>query len=393
MSSSTLKKNKADGALAAPNVKYDCLTCQIDFPINRLHRDDDGVKSQRPPLVQRHEKSAIVESTLSAWWKSPEAAQAQLASCGRFLSLGPSPVNLSSSPPSLKEIRKRSAAVSPGGLYRPPDCNARHHAAIVVPYRKRPTHLRALLDHLHPLLQRQQIHYRIYVVEQSGSGTFNKGKLLNAGVREVVRDEDWSCLIIHDVDLLAENDLNTYACDACNPRHLAVAIDKFEYRLPYPQYFGGVVAVTPDQYRKMNGFSNQYWGWGREDDDFRVALSGMKVVRPPVAIGRYKMIKHQRDRGNEENPYNFEVLNRTELTWHSDGLNSVTYELLSKERAAFYTHLIISVGENPRPRLQEETATVRAAVALKKSGRLSTHTSSSVWEKTPGRGFRRKPQP
>lgn len=38
-------------------------------------------------------------------------------------------------------------------------------------------------------------------------------------------------------------------------------------RLPYPQYFGGVVAVTPDQYRKMNGFSNQYWGWGREDDD------------------------------------------------------------------------------------------------------------------------------
>ncbi|XP_019715651.1 beta-1,4-galactosyltransferase 3-like isoform X2 [Hippocampus comes] len=118
----------------------------------------------------------------------------------------------------------------------------------------------------------------------------------------------------------------------------------------------------------MNGFSNQYWGWGREDDDLwkRVALSGMKVVRPPVAIGRYKMIKHQRDRGNEENPYNFEVLNRTELTWHSDGLNSVTYELLSKERAAFYTHLIISVGENPRPRLQEETATVRAAVALKK---------------------------
>uniref|UniRef100_A0A3Q2YD71 Beta-1,4-galactosyltransferase n=1 Tax=Hippocampus comes TaxID=109280 RepID=A0A3Q2YD71_HIPCM len=263
------------------------------------------------------------------------------------LLVGPSPVNLSSSPPSLKEIRKRSAAVSPGGLYRPPDCNARHHAAIVVPYRKRPTHLRALLDHLHPLLQRQQIHYRIYVVEQSGSGTFNKGKLLNAGVREVVRDEDWSCLIIHDVDLLAENDLNTYACDACNPRHLAVAIDKFEYRLPYPQYFGGVVAVTPDQYRKMNGFSNQYWGWGREDDDFRVALSGMKVVRPPVAIGRYKMIKHQRDRGNEENPYNFEVLNRTELTWHSDGLNSVTYELLSKERAAFYTHLIIS--DSPPP--------------------------------------------
>ena len=37
--------------------------------------------------------------------------------------------------------------------------------------------------------------------------------------------------------------------------------------LPYPQYFGGVSALTPDQYLKMNGFPNEYWGWGDEDDD------------------------------------------------------------------------------------------------------------------------------
>lgn len=34
----------------------------------------------------------------------------------------------------------------------------------------------------------------------------------------------------------------------------------------------------------------------------RVRLSGMKIVRPPVAIGHYKMIKHKGDRGNEQNP-------------------------------------------------------------------------------------------
>lgn len=34
----------------------------------------------------------------------------------------------------------------------------------------------------------------------------------------------------------------------------------------------------------------------------RVRLSGMKIVRPPVAIGHYKMIKHRGDRGNEQNP-------------------------------------------------------------------------------------------
>ncbi|XP_049591146.1 beta-1,4-galactosyltransferase 3-like isoform X1 [Syngnathus scovelli] len=205
----------------------------------------------------------------------------------------------------------------------------------------------------------------IWAVFQWGDGTFNKGKLLNAGVREVLRDEDWSCIVIHDVDLLAENDRNLYTCDKCNPTHLAVAIDKFHYRLPYRQYFGGVVAVTPDQYRKMNGFSNQYWGWGREDDDLwqRVALAGMKVMRPPLAIARYKMIKHHRDRGNEENPYNFVLRNRTALAWYVDGLNSLTYKLLSKEQEPLYTRLAINVGEKPRPWVQDETTTDKTATS------------------------------
>ena len=38
----------------------------------------------------------------------------------------------------------------------------------------------------------------------------------------------------------------------------------------------------------------------------RVRLSGMKIVRPPVAIGHYKMIKHKGDRGNEQNPRRYE---------------------------------------------------------------------------------------
>lgn len=45
------------------------------------------------------------------------------------------------------------------------------------------------------------------------------------------------------------------------PKHLSLP------SLPYPQYFGGVSALTPDQYLKMNGFPNEYWGWGGEDDD------------------------------------------------------------------------------------------------------------------------------
>ncbi|XP_030590584.1 beta-1,4-galactosyltransferase 3 isoform X2 [Archocentrus centrarchus] len=223
------------------------------------------------------------------------------------LLVGPVSVHLSS-PLSLEEIRQRNPLVLPGGRYRPPDCEPRHHTAIVVPYRNRQSHLRALLYHLHPFLQRQQIHYSIYIVQQWGNSTFNRAKLLNVGVREALRDEDWSCIFLHDVDLLPENDHNTYTCHKQFPTHLSVAMDKFRYR---------------------------------------VRLSGMKIVRPPVAIGHYKMIKHKGDRGNEQNPRRFDLLKRTRLNWRSDGLNSLTYELLSKELEPLYTNLTVNIGEDP----------------------------------------------
>jgi len=37
-------------------------------------------------------------------------------------------------------------------------------------------------------------------------------------------------------------------------------------RLPYRTIFGGVSALTVEQFKSVNGFSNQYFGWGGEDD-------------------------------------------------------------------------------------------------------------------------------
>lgn len=65
---------------------------------------------------------------------------------------------------------------------------------------------------------------------QVGNGTFNRAKLLNIGVREALKDEDWDCLLLHDVDLVPENDYNLYICDEYYPKHMASAIDKFHYK-------------------------------------------------------------------------------------------------------------------------------------------------------------------
>ncbi|XP_028910970.1 beta-1,4-galactosyltransferase 3, partial [Ornithorhynchus anatinus] len=293
-----------------------------------------------------------VYANLSRLPGPPPGAPAILPYCPERSPLLVGPVSVSFSPvPSLGRIAERNPRVGPGGRYRPGGCEPRSRTAVIIPHRAREPHLRLLLYHLHPFLQRQQLAYGIYVVHQAGNGTFNRAKLLNVGVREALKDEEWNCLFLHDVDLLPENDHNLYVCDPAGPRHVAVAMNKFGYSLPYPQYFGGVSALTPDQYLKMNGFPNEYWGWGGEDDDIaaRVRLAGMRILRPPVSVGHYKMVKHRGDKGNEENPHRFDLLIRTQRSWTQDGMNSLTYRLLARELGALYTNITADIGTDPRP--------------------------------------------
>ena len=53
-----------------------------------------------------------------------------------------------------------------GGEWKPADCVATYRMAVIIPFRDRDFNLKALLHHLIPLLQKQFIHFRIFVVEQ-----------------------------------------------------------------------------------------------------------------------------------------------------------------------------------------------------------------------------------
>ena len=53
-----------------------------------------------------------------------------------------------------------------GGMWEPSTCVSCYHVAIIMPYRDRYAQLRMLLHFLIPVLQRQHIRFRIFVVEQ-----------------------------------------------------------------------------------------------------------------------------------------------------------------------------------------------------------------------------------
>lgn len=180
-----------------------------------------------------------------------------------------------------KDIEK-DIVVMDGGEYIPQECEAKDSVAIVVPFRKRKNHLKIFLNYIHPILKRQNIHYRVFVVSQDDEEMFNRAMLFNVGFIEALKFSSWDCFIFHDVDLLPEDDRNIYSCPEM-PRHMSVAVDKFKYNLPYKDLFGGVSALSKEHFQLVNGFSNQFWGWGGEDDDMSRRLRDNKLK-----ISRYR---------------------------------------------------------------------------------------------------------
>nr|XP_009858040.1 beta-1,4-galactosyltransferase 2 isoform X1 [Ciona intestinalis]XP_018666899.1 beta-1,4-galactosyltransferase 2 isoform X2 [Ciona intestinalis] len=248
-------------------------------------------------------------------------------------------------PPSFEHTTLHNQNLHPGGSYFPEGCVPRHRVAIIIPHRSREVHLKALMWHLHPILQRQQIYYKVYVIQQAYNLAFNKAKLMNIGYLEAMKEDLYDCVVFHDVDLLPEDDRLLYHCTD-TPKHLSVAIDKYGYRLPYPSLFGGVTMLSKDQFRDVNGYSNMFWGWGGEDDDMfaRIFSRGYTIKRPPFHQAKYRMSYHERDKGNKLNLLRYEILSNTVTRMLHDGVNSVKYSIVSVHPTPLFTNITADVG-------------------------------------------------
>ncbi|KAL6742828.1 hypothetical protein Aduo_015935 [Ancylostoma duodenale] len=253
-------------------------------------------------------------------------------------------------------MEKEYSYLMPGGHYTPSNCIATDKIAVIIPFRDRDTHLRILLNNLHPFLTKQMLDYSIIVVEQVANQTLNRAKLFNAGFVEAMLMYPWNCILFHDVDVLPEDDRILHTCPTRNPRHMAVAMNKFGYKIPYATMFGTSTALTVEQFRRVNGFSNRYWGWGGEDDDMytRVVTAGYDVDRYPENIARFTMIKHGMEpKSNPVNPCRHNLMELTTRDWQKDGLSNLAYKIIRITHKKLYTHILVDLLENEeRPLLE-----------------------------------------
>lgn len=148
---------------------------------------------------------------------------------------------------------------------------AAKRVAVIVPFRdahveqKRAAQLAAFVPHMNSFLQ--GIDHRIFIVEQSNDDglKFNRGQLLNVGYL-LAKEDGCDTFVFHDVDLLPGDDLKEWY--RLRPDRLPIHIARvWERYTDNPDYCGGIASWNSVDFECINGFPNNYWGWGGEDDE------------------------------------------------------------------------------------------------------------------------------
>jgi hypothetical protein len=104
--------------------------------------------------------------------------------------------------------------------------------------------------------------------------------------------------------------------------------------------------LNREDYSALNGFSNQFWGWGAEDDAFYLRMK--QAGRPPIRRnGLFDAMPHSSNAfihdTYQDNVARLETLKTTHEDPREDGLTTLTYQLLSVSRNDWYYRLKVDL--------------------------------------------------
>lgn len=102
---------------------------------------------------------------------------------------------------------------------------------------------------------------------------------------------------------------------------------------------------TREQLEKINGASNEFYGWGGEDDDLwnRVKAANMTVIQNTVILGQF--YEEHGDHERNYNPERFNILRRPNISslMYIDGLQQTQYTLQIRIDYSSFVWMLFSV--------------------------------------------------
>lgn len=214
--------------------------------------------------------------------------------------------------------------------------------SIIVPYRDREEHLKKFAPHMKMFLD-NKVDFTINIIEQHNNKTFNRGYLKNIGFDLTKNDSDYSCF--HDIDQIPMADSADYSYVE-GAAKLCIYTTQVGFKKRPLVELGGVVIFDNKSFDDINGFSNDYWGWGTEDLELGIRCNKKNVPIKEVP-GRYMALPHRTEgdtvdssktsRQTRENRKIFEEVTKDENKLFSSGLSTLDYKLIEKEKKELYT--------------------------------------------------------
>lgn len=206
--------------------------------------------------------------------------------------------------------------------------------------------------------------YIIVAEQKLPKDKFNKGKLFNSLVDYLTHNKQAfksiEYIVFNDVDMIPNHELfaqyfKTHLPCSYVPKNSMTHKQNYSND-KYPNA-GGIFGISTTDYIRANGFPNDFWGWGAEDDVFSNRVSE-KVDMPfhKVEAGEYESTDNFRENGfkskvqhlsanslmNDKLEYEKKPDGRilqlkikesalNDLDWMINGFNTVNYGIVSEE--------------------------------------------------------------
>jgi len=226
---------------------------------------------------------------------------------------------------------------------------------ITVPYRDREIQYKTFLNHIKMYFNTDKIdkfiNVKVCFLEQDNKKPFNLGSLNNAGY--LINESYLDYIVINNVDFLPM--LSDYSFSE-NPtllikfgfNNLPMKPSKKDCKLiikapNIENVFLGSVLLPKNIFKKVNGYSNSFWGWGFEDTDMKKRLDKNKI-KIEYRDGVYQPLFHDNlgyevDDNNNSKPSKYHMENQKifEEKWKNvknyleDGINNFKFKINSNE--------------------------------------------------------------
>jgi len=224
---------------------------------------------------------------------------------------------------------------------------------IIVPYREREHQLDFFLKHSYPLISKHVSELEILIVEQTKGKPFNRGAVLNIGYKYYnVVEYDY---VAQDVDHNPRDDRT--ACQYSEEIH----DNKILGIVTCEEGLGTVVKHKGALLEKINGYPNDYWGWGHEDANFENRCRFYDVdIDKRVVWGEHEkkndlfIIYDDIDDRERNNKYGSTYIGwkkksdeQKKIEIFRTGLNTLKYNIL-EEKQLFHNvkHILVDITQN-----------------------------------------------